>query len=45
MTKVKTEAQAKKIAETKGLCWGLSVFDGWFYVGTPTQLSRIGAIK
>lgn len=35
---------AKAMAEEKGLLFGMSVFDGRFYVGTKEQLERIGVL-
>lgn len=39
-----TKEQAAKIAIEEGLEWGLSVFDGKYYVGTALQLIALGCI-
>ena len=45
MSRIRTEALAREIATERGLSYGLSVFDGWYYVGTPKQLALVGASK
>jgi hypothetical protein len=42
MSKCRSEADAAAIAKERGLYYGFCVFDGFFYVGTQAQLTKIG---
>ena len=45
MLKYKLERLARECALKNNWCYGLSVFDGYWYVGTWEQLEAIGAIR
>jgi len=45
MSRVRTETLARQIAAERGVSYGLSVIDGWYYVGTPKELAAVGALK
>ena len=44
MSKCKFSALARELAGERGLWYGMSIFDGYYYVGTVAQLERIGCI-
>jgi len=45
MSRVRTETVARQIAAERGVSYGLSVFDGWYYVGTLKELAAVGAVR
>jgi hypothetical protein len=45
MFKVASKKGAENAAKQEGLSYGWSLFDGSWYVGTPTQLKRIGVLE
>lgn len=45
MYKCRTEETAHAIAAENKLSYGMSVFDGAWYVGTVAQLEGVGAIR
>jgi len=44
MKKVNNEKLAKQLAKEDKLFYGMSVFDGKFYIGTEEQLKKIGCV-
>ena len=44
MTRCKYEALAKLLAAENKASYGFSVLDGWFYIGTPDQLSALACV-
>ncbi len=44
MYRTKNAMVASSLAAKHGLCWGMSVFDGFYYVGTDAQLANVGVV-
>lgn len=42
--RTKNENTAQNIAAEKSASYGLSVFDGWYYIGAPEELGKLGCI-
>lgn len=45
MNRTRNSVMAKGIATEREMYYGMSVFDGWFYVGTLPQLEAIGCVN
>jgi hypothetical protein len=45
MYKYKSKALAREKADDLNLYYGTSVFDGYYYVGTQEQLTKIGVYR
>lgn len=45
VSRVRNEKLARTIALERGVSYGLSVIDGWYYVGTSKELAAVGAIQ